>query len=81
VADVTGNGLRRTLEDALAETGERHLSALTVLDSQNDPFRVDTPARLATMAAELGFDGDRSGSTPRSTRPRRQCCGPRWTST
>ena len=55
--------LRRTLDDAIDESGGS-LKDLTVLATQNDPFRVDTPARhrdgewLATTARDLGL-GDR----------------------
>jgi hypothetical protein len=57
---MTGSGLRSTLEDACADTG-LGLEELTVLAAQNDPFRVDTPARhrdgqwLAMHASELGL--------------------------
>ena len=60
---MSASGLRSTLEHACAE--ERcSASALTVLATQNDPFRVDTPARhrdgqwLAMHAERLGL-GDR----------------------
>ncbi|MGO9079902.1 MAG: hypothetical protein ACLQDY_12790 [Streptosporangiaceae bacterium] len=52
--------LRAALDAVIAETG-CSLKALTVLAPQNDPFRVDTPARhrdgewLAITAAELGL--------------------------
>lgn len=52
--------LRSTLGAAAAETG-CPLKALTVLAPQNDPFRIDTPARhrdgewLAITARELGL--------------------------
>ncbi len=55
--------LRRVLADAADEAG-CGMTDLTVLAAQNDPFRVDTPARhrdgewLATTAQELGL-GDR----------------------
>jgi hypothetical protein len=55
--------LRAALTDAIAGHGGS-LKAYTVLASQNDPFRIDTPARhrdgewLATAAADLGL-GDR----------------------
>lgn len=60
IHDVAESPLRR----ALAESGGGSLKSLTVLSSQNDPFRVDTPARhrdgawLTTTAADLGL-GDR----------------------
>jgi hypothetical protein len=64
VVDAAGPpGLRSTLEKACAESGSG-LAKLTVLATQNDPFRVDTPARhrdgewLATQAKALGL-GDR----------------------
>jgi hypothetical protein len=60
--------LRRTLQAAIAEAAavdvKLTLKDLTVLAPQNDPFRVDTPARhrdgewLAITARELGL-GDR----------------------
>lgn len=52
--------LRQTLEDAMVENG-LSMKDLTVLAPQNDPFRVDTPARhrdgewLAITARELGL--------------------------
>lgn len=61
---AAGTGpLRRVLSDAADEVG-CGMTALTVLAAQNDPFRVDTPARhrdgewLAMTAQELGL-GDR----------------------
>jgi hypothetical protein len=64
VDDAAGSpGLRSTLKKACAESGSS-MAKLTVLATQNDPFRVDTPARnrdgewLATQAKELGL-GDR----------------------
>lgn len=61
---ATGAGpLRRVLSDAADEVG-CGMTDLTVLAAQNDPFRVDTPARhrdgewLAMTAQELGL-GDR----------------------
>jgi hypothetical protein len=57
---VSGNGLRSTLEQACTEA-RCSANALTVLAVQNDPFRVDTPARhrdgewLAMHAARLGL--------------------------
>jgi hypothetical protein len=61
---VTGNGeLRRALEDAAAASG-CPLKDLTVLATQRDPFRLDTPANhrlgewLAGTAAGIGL-GDR----------------------
>ncbi|HRD60451.1 MAG TPA: hypothetical protein PLZ93_00520 [Nocardioides sp.] len=60
----TSNGLRALME-ATAETDGCGLKDLTVLAAQNDPFRVDTPARhrdgewLASTAADLGL-GDRT---------------------
>jgi hypothetical protein len=67
-ADLVGDRqltspLRQVLADTAAEAG-CGLNALTVLASQNDPFRIDTPARhrdgewLAVTAQELGL-GDR----------------------
>lgn len=56
-------GLRETLESACREEG-CPAGKMTVLAAQNDPFRVDTPARhrdgewLAVCAQELGL-GDR----------------------
>jgi hypothetical protein len=55
--------LRQKLDEVVAECG-CSLNHLTVLANQNDPFRVDTPARhrdgawLAVTAQELGL-GDR----------------------
>jgi hypothetical protein len=52
--------LRRALDVAMAGT-DLSMGNLTVLANQNDPFRVDTPARhrdgewLATTAADLGL--------------------------
>jgi hypothetical protein len=66
VGSVNGNGagpLRAALETVIAERG-CSLKDLTVLAPQNDPFRVDTPARhrdgewLAITAQDLGL-GDR----------------------
>jgi hypothetical protein len=60
---VTASPLRAALDKVIAEQG-CSLKDLTVLASQNDPFRVDTPARhrdgewLATTARDLGL-GDR----------------------
>src|SRR4051794_9146199 len=57
---VDGPGLRPTLEAACAAEG-CPAGALTVLASQNDPFRIDTPARhrdgqwLARVAHDLGL--------------------------
>jgi len=42
--DSEPGGLRETLESACDEAGCA-AGALTVLAAQNDPFRVDTPAR------------------------------------
>ena len=59
-ADGPQSPLRAVLDNAIAEHGGT-LQALTVLDKENDPFRVDTPARhrdggwLATTAARLGL--------------------------
>ncbi|HEV8279806.1 MAG TPA: hypothetical protein VGQ26_29520 [Streptosporangiaceae bacterium] len=56
--------LRAALEAVIAEQG-CSLKDLTVLATQNDPFRVDTPARhrdgewLAITAQELGLDDRR----------------------
>ncbi len=61
--DLASSPLRRALADAALETS-RPLKELTVLATQNDPFRIDTPARhrdgewLALTARELGL-GDR----------------------
>jgi hypothetical protein len=58
--DTTGS-LRRAILEAASDQG-CSMQALTVLDKQNDPFRIDTPARhrdgewLATTARELGLD-------------------------
>jgi hypothetical protein len=55
--------LRAALDKVIAEQG-CSLKDLTVLDTKNDPFRIDTPARhrdgrwLATTAQDLGL-GDR----------------------
>ncbi|HEY3034415.1 MAG TPA: hypothetical protein VGJ54_07135, partial [Streptosporangiaceae bacterium] len=60
---ANGSPLRRLLEDTAAAEG-LPMKDLTVLAPQNDPFRVDTPARhrdgewLAMTARELGL-GDR----------------------
>jgi hypothetical protein len=60
VLAMSGNGLRSTLEHACAEA-RCSASVLTVLATQNDPFRVDTPARhrdgqwLAMHAERLGL--------------------------
>jgi hypothetical protein len=66
----TDNGHRHTigrLRQAIIEAASEQgcsMQALTVLDKQNDPFRIDTPARhrdgewLGTTARELGL-GDR----------------------
>jgi len=60
---VNASPLRAALDAVIAERG-CSLKDLTVLDTRNDPFRVDTPARhrdgrwLATTAQELGL-GDR----------------------
>lgn len=60
---MTDSSLRRVLQDTATEQG-CGLKDLTVLAAQNDPFRLDTPARhrdgewLAITAAELGL-GDR----------------------
>ena len=69
-ANVSANGngagaspLRAALDNVIAEQG-CSLKDLTVLDTKNDPFRIDTPARhrdgrwLATTAQDLGL-GDR----------------------
>jgi hypothetical protein len=58
VSDISP--LRQALDDAIAETGAS-MKDLTVLANQNDPFRIDTPARhrdgewLAITARELGL--------------------------
>ena len=60
---VATSPLRAALDSVIAEEG-CSLTDLTVLAPQNDPFRLDTPARhrdgqwLADTAAELGL-GDR----------------------
>lgn len=57
-----GEGLRALMDATTAEDG-CSLKDLTVLAAQNDPFRVDTPARhrdgvwLASTAADLGLGG------------------------
>jgi hypothetical protein len=59
--------LRQALDDALAESNGTKLSLkdLTVLATQNDPFRIDTPAShrdgawLAMQAEELGLGNRR----------------------
>lgn len=57
---MSGNGLRSTIEQACIEA-QCSANALTVLAVQNDPFRVDTPARhrdgqwLAMHADRLGL--------------------------
>ena len=54
--------LRRILDQACSDEGAS-AKDLTVLGTQNDPFRCDTPAGhrdgewLAVHLAELGFDG------------------------
>jgi hypothetical protein len=59
-AAMSRNGPRSTLEQACAEA-RCSANALTVLAVQNDPFRVDTPARhrdgqwLAMHADRLGL--------------------------
>jgi hypothetical protein len=59
-----GSPLRAALDAVIAEIG-CSLKDLTVLAPQNDPFRVDTPARhrdgewLAITARELGLGGRR----------------------
>jgi hypothetical protein len=62
---MTVNGvspLRAALDAAIAEAGYT-LNRLTVLARENDPFRVDTPARhrdgqwLATLIEDLGLGG------------------------
>jgi hypothetical protein len=64
---VSAAGDRSPLRQVLAEAAAEHgcpMKALTVLAPQNDPFRLDTPARhrdgewLAVTAAQLGL-GDR----------------------
>jgi hypothetical protein len=58
--DITTSPLRRLLEDTAATEG-LPMKALTVLATQHDPFRVDTPAGhrdgawLAGVVAELGI--------------------------
>jgi hypothetical protein len=60
---VTASPLRAALDKVIAEQGGS-LKDLTVLAAQNDPFRIDTPARhrdgewLAITARDLGL-GDR----------------------
>ena len=60
---MSASPLRQALDAVIAER-DCALKDLTVLAPQNDPFRVDTPARhhdgewLATTAQELGL-GDR----------------------
>lgn len=60
IGSVGQTRLRRVLENVIAEQG-CSLKSLTVLSAQNDPFRVDTPARhrdgqwLANTAADLGL--------------------------
>jgi len=57
-----GSLLRRALDDAIAGSDrQRSLKSLTVLASQNDPFRIDTPAGhrdgawLAMQSEDLGL--------------------------
>ena len=64
IVTVTGvSPLRAALDEVIAERG-CSLKDLTVLDTKNDPFRIDTLARhrdgrwLATTAQDLGL-GDR----------------------
>ena len=57
-----GSPLRAKLEEEMAATGCT-MASLTVLDDDNDPFRLDTPARhrdgawLAAAIADLGLTG------------------------
>ncbi|WP_139342401.1 MULTISPECIES: hypothetical protein [Protofrankia] len=61
---MTASPLRQVLSDVAAETG-RPMKDLTVLAAQNDPFRIDTPARhrdgewLAITARDLGLGNRR----------------------
>ncbi len=57
-----GSPLRARLEEEMAATGCT-MASLTVLDEDNDPFRLDTPSRhrdgawLAAAIADLGLTG------------------------